>query len=41
MEKLSPILSQNDLRSDLQEKEFTGGTNGAIYTVNQIVAVIT
>jgi hypothetical protein len=41
MEKVSPILSQNYLLSDLQEKEFTGGTNGAIYIVKQTVAVTT
>jgi hypothetical protein len=41
MEKVSPILSQNYLLSDLQEKEFTGGTNGAIYIVKQTVSVIT
>jgi hypothetical protein len=32
MVKVSPILSQNYLLSDLQEKEFTGGTNGALQT---------
>jgi hypothetical protein len=41
IEKLSPILSQNYLLSDLQEKEFSGGTNGAIYIVKQTVAVTT
>ncbi len=41
MVKVSPILSQNYLLSDLQQKEFTGGTNGAIYMVKQTVAVTT
>jgi hypothetical protein len=37
MVKVSPILSQHYLLSDLQEKEFTGGTNGAIYIVKKML----